>query len=55
MICILHLQYKRKLVYGAKTSAYKINPEVGIALDVTGSGDIPKAKPFAVNLDKGTL
>ncbi len=39
---------------GAKTSAYKINPEVGIALDVTGSGDIPKAKPFAVNLDKGT-
>ena len=39
---------------GAKTSAYKINPEVGIALDVTGSGDIPKAKPFSVNLDKGT-
>ena len=39
---------------GAKTSAYKINPEVGIALDVTGSGDTPKAKPFAVNLNKGT-
>lgn len=39
---------------GAKTSAYKINPDMGIALDVTGSGDTPKAKPFAVGLNKGT-
>lgn len=39
---------------GAKTSAYRINPDVGIALDVTGSGDTPKAKPFAVGLNKGT-
>ncbi|NMB27132.1 MAG: M42 family metallopeptidase [Tissierellia bacterium] len=38
---------------GAKTSAYGINPEIGIALDVTGSGDTPKAKTFAVGLDKG--
>lgn len=39
---------------GAKTSAYKIDPDIGIALDVTGSGDTPKAKPFAVGLNKGT-
>lgn len=39
---------------GAKTSAYKINPDMAIALDVTGSGDTPKAKTFAVGLDKGT-
>ena len=39
---------------GAKTSAYRIEPDIGIALDVTGSGDTPKAKPFAVGLGKGT-
>lgn len=39
---------------GAKTAAYRINPDIGIALDVTGSGDTPKAKPFAVGLNKGT-
>ena len=39
---------------GAKTAAYRINPDIGIALDVTGSGDTPKSKPFAVGLDKGT-
>ncbi len=38
---------------GAKTAAYKINPDVGIALDVTGHGDTPKAKRFAVGLNKG--
>ncbi|HHV27704.1 MAG TPA: M42 family metallopeptidase [Tissierellia bacterium] len=39
---------------GAKTSAYKINPDLGIAIDVTSSGDTPKAKRFAVSLNKGT-
>ncbi|MCF6465133.1 M42 family metallopeptidase [Clostridium sp. Cult2] len=39
---------------GAKTSAYRINPDIGIAIDVTGSGDTPKAKTFAVGLNKGT-
>ena len=39
---------------GAKTSAYKINPDIGIALDVTGSGDTPEAKRFAISLNKGT-
>ncbi len=38
---------------GAKTSAYRINPDMGIAIDVTGSGDTPKAKKFAIGLDKG--
>lgn len=41
-------------VRGAKTSAYSINPDIGIAVDITGSGDTPKAKRFAVSLDKGT-
>src|SRR5699024_5411287 len=39
---------------GAKTSAYRINPDMGIVIDVTGSGDTPKAKKFAISLDKGT-
>lgn len=39
---------------GAKTSAYGIEPDICIALDVTGSGDTPKAKTFAVGLNKGT-
>lgn len=39
---------------GAKTAAYRINPEIGIALDVTSSGDTPNAKTFAVSLNKGT-
>lgn len=38
---------------GAKTAAYGISPDVGIALDVTSHGDTPKAKTFAIGLDKG--
>lgn len=38
---------------GARTSAYSIEPDFGIAIDITGSGDTPKAKRFAVGLDKG--
>lgn len=38
---------------GAKTSAYSIDPDFGIAVDITGSGDTPKAKRFAIGLDKG--
>lgn len=39
---------------GAKTSAYRIDPDICISIDVTGSGDTPKAKTFAVGLGKGT-
>lgn len=38
---------------GAKTAAYGINPDYGISLDVTAHGDTPKAKRFAVGLNKG--
>ena len=38
---------------GAKTAAYSIEPDLGIALDITGSGDTPGANRFAVSLGKG--
>lgn len=38
---------------GARTSAYSINPDLGIAVDITGSGDTPGAKRFAVKLHNG--
>lgn len=38
---------------GARTSAYAIEPDLGIALDITGSGDTPGAKRFAVSAGKG--
>lgn len=40
-------------IRGARTSAYAIDPDVGIALDVTGTGDFPEAAPMAVALGKG--
>lgn len=38
---------------GAKTAAYAIDPDLAISLDVTAHGDTPKAKRFAVGLNKG--
>jgi len=38
---------------GAKTAAYRINPDIGIALDVTLTGDTPKARTMDVSLGKG--
>ncbi len=38
---------------GARTAAYGIDPDLGIAIDVTTHGDTPKAKLFAVGLHKG--
>ncbi len=38
---------------GAKTAAYSIDPDIGISLDVTMTGDTPKAKRLAVGLNKG--
>jgi endoglucanase len=39
---------------GARTSAYAVNPDVGIALDVTLTGDFPEAPHMEVALGKGT-
>lgn len=39
---------------GAEAAANQIDPDIGIALDVTTTGDIPEAMPMAVSLGKGT-
>ncbi len=38
---------------GARTSAYGIEPDIAIAVDVTGTGDTPESKPMAVKLGEG--
>ena len=38
---------------GAKTAAYGVEPDVGIALDVTANGDTPEDKLPAVKLGEG--
>lgn len=38
---------------GATTAAYGIDPDLGLALDVTGSGDTPHGVRMAVSLGKG--
>ncbi len=38
---------------GARTSSYAINPDIGISVDVTLTGDTPKSRPMAVNLGDG--
>lgn len=40
-------------VRGATTSAFGIDPEVAIAIDVTATGDTPEAHPMAVSLGAG--
>jgi endoglucanase len=40
-------------VRGARTAAFGINPDYGIALDVTSTGDVPKEKSPAVKLGYG--
>ncbi|MBQ7986368.1 MAG: M42 family metallopeptidase [Clostridia bacterium] len=39
---------------GARTAAYKIEPEYALSVDVTDIGDTPKAPKMAVKLGKGT-
>ena len=39
---------------GAEAAANRIDPDVGIALDVTISADVPEAAPMAIGLGKGT-
>ena len=38
---------------GARTAAYSVNPDMGLALDVTLTGDIPEAPFMDVTLGKG--
>jgi len=38
---------------GARTSAYRINPDIAIALDVTSTGDTPESMPMEVKCGKG--
>jgi putative aminopeptidase FrvX len=38
---------------GATTSAYGVNPDIGISVDVTATGDTPKGLKMEVSLGKG--
>jgi endoglucanase len=38
---------------GARTAAFRIDPDIAIAVDVTGTGDLPKALPMNVKLGEG--
>jgi endoglucanase len=38
---------------GARTSAFRINPDIAISVDVTLTGDTPKSLPMEVSLGKG--
>ena len=38
---------------GAKAATYNVNPDYGIAFDVTDVGDVPGCKPMAVKLGDG--
>ena len=40
-------------VRGATTAAYAIDPDIGLAIDVTRTGDTPKSITMAVSLGKG--
>jgi putative aminopeptidase FrvX len=38
---------------GARTSAYNIDPDMAIAVDITATGDTPESKHMAVELGRG--
>lgn len=38
---------------GATTAAYGVDPDLGLSVDVTGTGDTPRALPMQVTLGKG--
>ncbi|NBG88752.1 M42 family metallopeptidase [Isachenkonia alkalipeptolytica] len=38
---------------GAKTAAYRVEPDIGIAYDVTMTGDTPKARTMALKMGEG--
>lgn len=40
-------------VRGATTSTFKVEPDIGIAIDITSTGDVPGIKNFPIALGKG--
>jgi putative aminopeptidase FrvX len=50
--CVFSVQEETTLS-GARTSTYGIEPDVAIAVDVTGTGDTPECRPMAVKLGQG--
>lgn len=38
---------------GATAAAYAVDPEIGISVDVTTTGDTPRGNPMAISLGKG--
>jgi endoglucanase len=40
-------------IRGATAAAFGVDPEIGLAVDVTGTGDYPKARKMEVSLGKG--
>jgi len=50
--CIFSVQEETTLS-GARTSAYGIEPDLAIAVDVTDTGDTPECMPMAVRLGAG--
>ncbi|MGM0471212.1 MAG: M42 family metallopeptidase [Bacillota bacterium] len=40
-------------IRGSQTSAFSIEPDLGIAVDVTGTGDTPESRTMAVSLGEG--
>jgi endoglucanase len=40
-------------IRGSQTSAFKINPDLGIAVDLTATGDTPESRTMSVSLGEG--
>lgn len=52
-VCAVFTVQEEVGLRGATAAAYRIDPEMGIALDVTLSGDTPKGPRIAVSVGKG--
>lgn len=52
-VCAVFTVQEEVGLRGATAAAYRIDPEMGIALDVTLSGDTPKGARIAVSVGKG--
>ena len=52
-LCFVFTTQEEVGLRGARTAAYGIEPDLGIALDVTLTGDMPEARRMDVSLGKG--